>query len=227
MLEGQQVTIGWDAIGDLSWVNRKQDDKDRLRAALEKEYYPGQVQLASRKAGEVFNFVATMDLGDLVLAADGEKILGVGRVSGSYRYDPAPDPRAPHHRPVDWLDTAEWQLPMSEGLRTTVVQIRKNPRNLVAVEERLLLPASPAPVEAKSPRTGSMEPLTGIPGRIEEILERKGQAIFGRERAQVVLLPVNLDLLSNVIDLLPSRRVEGEWSQGDTGPPLGTHNQLI
>ncbi|MET7242371.1 AAA family ATPase [Methylobacterium sp. EM32] len=181
MRHAGNVAIGWEDLGDLSWVEKKRESKDELKRRMSAlTYYAASPQVASRKAGEVFSFLVGMDEGDIVLAADGSRVLGIGKVSGPYSYDPHGLGAAPHRRAVEWLDAAEWSLPHSnEGLRTTFYPIR-DPENRVAIEGRLLNPApEPSPVVVPATaRTRSKVRLDGVPGRLQGILDRKGQAIL-------------------------------------------------
>jgi hypothetical protein len=61
------------------------------------------------------------------------RLPAIGRVTGSYRFDPATQEDAPHRRPVDWLSLETWDLPETEGLRTTVVQLSEV-QNLIETE---------------------------------------------------------------------------------------------
>ena len=84
---------------------------------------------------------------------------------------------APHRRPVKWLDTQTWKMPESEGLRSTVRQLNKYPANLVEIERRLSS-VSPQPVkQLVTEVVNELRELEHIPGRIQAVLERKGQAI--------------------------------------------------
>jgi 5-methylcytosine-specific restriction protein B len=166
------VAIGWSQLGDLSDVAYNRESKEKIRAALHAEYAnaPG---VLGQKAQEVFNFVAVIAEDDLVLAADGKRILGIGRVASGYQH--APGQAAPHRRPVEWLRLNEWELPVTEGLRTTVRQVRKDVQNLIAIERQLLAAPAMPPV---APPVSRPQHLDGIPGRIQAILERKGQVIL-------------------------------------------------
>ena len=75
--------------------------KETLRPLL-KQYYPNDVKTLSRKAGEIRDFIAKMQNGDVVVAADGERVLGVGHVTGPYRYESTEPSGAPHRRPMEW-----------------------------------------------------------------------------------------------------------------------------
>lgn len=175
MKAGGYAAIGWPKLGDLSGVLAKDDVKKSIVEILNKTYPDYMASLASRKAGEVRNFAKDMVENDVVLAADGERILGIGLVKGPYRFEPTQPKDAPHRRQVEWHATPEWKLPVTEGLRTTVWKLKKDDRNLVAVERQLLessLPPQPKPVR----KTVRLEGV--VPGKLQAILERKGQAIL-------------------------------------------------
>ena len=69
MNTGNVVSIGWDKLGDLSDIKHDQISKDKIRDMLKNLYYPSNASLASRKATEAFNFVATISENDVVVAA--------------------------------------------------------------------------------------------------------------------------------------------------------------
>jgi 5-methylcytosine-specific restriction protein B len=110
--------------------------------------------------------VTRIHKGDLVLASDGEKVLGIGRVTGDYFYDAATEFR--HRRPVDWLSLESWKLPQPSKLKATVSLRPKSAVNILEIERRLVNGPWPPPPP----------PLSGILGRIQSILERKNQVIL-------------------------------------------------
>jgi 5-methylcytosine-specific restriction protein B len=169
------VAIGWPDLGDLSDVTYDRESKERVRHLLT-ERYPNTSSVIGRKTGEIFNFVTKISEGDLVLPSQGKQVVGIGRISGGYEY--VPDQSVPHWRPVQWLSLEGWELPVTEGLRTTVHEIRKDYRNLVAIERQVLEapPIERLPTVTRTPRTPLR--LTGIPGRIQDVLSRKGQVIL-------------------------------------------------
>jgi 5-methylcytosine-specific restriction protein B len=131
-------------------------------------------------ARQFAQFCRIISEGDYVLASDGAKVLGVGRVRGSYTFDASEG--FPHMRPVEWLDVGEWRLPTTEGLQTTVHECGEHPENLVAIERRLLerpvvAPPPPPPPVPPSGSGGRWRD-GGVVGQIQDILERKGQAIL-------------------------------------------------
>lgn len=185
MEAGDYAAIGWPKLGDLSNVLAGDNVKESIAEMLTKAYPDLVANVRSRKAGEIRNFATDMAENDVVLAADGEWILAIGLVKGPYRFEPTQPEDAPQRRQVEWHATPKWKLPVIEGLRTTVWKLKKDLRNFVAVERQLLepsLPVSPAPVvptptQAKPIRkTVRLEGV--VPGKLQAILERKGQAIL-------------------------------------------------
>ncbi len=172
MRDGSFVAIGWAQLGDLTEISFNRESKERLRELLRPEYAdaPG---VLGRKTQEIFNFLAVIGEGDLVLASDGARTLGIGRVTGGYQYRLGE--HAPHRRPVEWLDLDEWELPVAEGLRTTVTEIRKSPQNLIAIERKLLAPLAQIPKPSLGHRPLHLE---GISGRIQAVLDRKRNVIL-------------------------------------------------
>jgi 5-methylcytosine-specific restriction protein B len=170
------VAIGWRRLGDLSHLSYDQASKEELRATMTAEY-PNTPQAVGRQTQQLFYYVTFISEGDLVIAADGKYVLGIGRVAGDYYYEGGAD--APHRRPVEWLSWEEWALPTTEGLRTTVHEVKRHAHNLIETERRILK----APPVDRSPKItepdGKIIPrLGGIPGRIQSILERKKQVIL-------------------------------------------------
>lgn len=174
---GNLVAIGWPKLGDLSNIEHNQAGKDRLKALFDK-HYPNDPRALGRATNQVFKFVATMNVGDLVLACDGATVLGIGRIKGDYQY--APGVEFCHRRPVDWLSLVEWKMPEPEGLMTTVHLLTK-PGLLIEAERRVQTKAEP-PIDGGSggtqPTRPPPPPLEETPARIEEVLLRKGQVIL-------------------------------------------------
>ena len=170
------VAVGWSQMGDLSWVESTKESREKLKLVLN-EKYPSHPSAVGNEVSQIKQFVAEMSEGDIVLAADGATILGIGKVTGEYRHDP--DFEFPNQRDVEWLNLGEWKMPLNEGLRTTIREIRKHGENILEAERRIQA-SSPAkrPLVLPQPSTRSPIRLTGVPGRIQSVLERKGQVIL-------------------------------------------------
>jgi 5-methylcytosine-specific restriction enzyme B len=184
MSGGGFVSIGWrERVPDLSQVigEEKASARNQIREWLAPGY-PEKLGTASRKAGEILNFASEMAENDLVLACDGQTVLGVGRVRAAYEYDG--QLAFPHKRRVEWLVLDPWQMPHPEGLRTTVFEIGRHAANLLELEQRLFnrgpLPKKDAPAPSASAKIqdSNPEPLDPLTARIEAVLQRKGQVIL-------------------------------------------------
>ena len=175
MRDDGMLAIGWKSLGDLHWLDKTRETLECLRQALSDIYCPDPEQTAR----EIRNFVLNIAEGDLAVACDGQIVRGIGRVTAdAYRYDPSPEPLAPHHRAVQWLNVEDWKLPFVEGLQATVFPLHnKQPENLVAIE-RQLLDSGPPTFTPPIPERRQVPSLDGIPGEVQAILERKGQVIL-------------------------------------------------
>ena len=172
MRDGNCVAIGWPDIGDLSSITYSKESKETIRKALE-EKYPSTPANTGNATQQVFNFVAKVEENDLVLAADGATILGIGKVTGPYYYEPAYD--FPHRRPVKWLFLGEWRLSKDVGLRTTVHKLKYDPQIFVEIERKI---SSSPPKTTIKTDTKHTPPLEGLPGRVQSNLARKNQVIL-------------------------------------------------
>lgn len=183
MRKGGFVSIGWrDQISDLTDLIREEKNtaKDRIRDKLLLGY--GNSGTAMRKAGEILNFANEIAEEDLVLACEGQTVLGVGRICGPYEY--VEKFRFPHLRPVEWLLIDPWQLPEQEGLKTTVYELGRSAVNLLELEQRLSLrkPKVDARLVAHmmKSRINPLPPLDPLSARVSSVLKRKGQvALYG------------------------------------------------
>lgn len=174
MRDRECVAVGWNELGDLSWVESKRESKNKLKALLA-EKYPSTPQAEGRAAAELSNFIAKINEGDVIWAASGATVLGIGRVSGPYRHEP--EFEFCHQRSVEWLSLEEWATPIHEGLQSSVREIKKYPENIVETERRIQHP--PPVVDPPEP---VVRGLTGIrlddtQGRIQSVLDRKSQVI--------------------------------------------------
>jgi 5-methylcytosine-specific restriction protein B len=171
------VAIGWSLMGDLSGLVTGDAIRSKIFKLLGERYPNSAANVASRKAGEITNFVEKIKSGDVVIAADGAQILGIGKVTGSYRFDPSPPEKAPHRRDVKWYPYDAHVLPKNqEGLQTTVWKLA-NEAGILEIEQ-LLLQRKANPVVIIPKGTKSIARLDGIPGKVQGILERKGQVIL-------------------------------------------------
>ena len=100
MQERDCIAIGWSKLGDLSWVTSKRENLDKLKKQFSAKYPELIPTTIGRNCSQIAQFIDGMKEGDIVLAADGNTILGIGRVIGQYRYEP--EMEFPHQRPIEW-----------------------------------------------------------------------------------------------------------------------------
>lgn len=94
--EGGLVGIGWDHLGDLTGLDKK---GFRVRAAKPLEE-------GRRGVLQVWRLVHEMKVGDIVLVRAGwSAILGIGVITGEYRFASEDKYNYCHRRPVRWLTT--------------------------------------------------------------------------------------------------------------------------
>lgn len=95
------VAIGWDAMGDLTRLNTRDDFKNRYRS----KYPGGNEAKVGIGAGQVYKFVQQIQKGDLVLTpiAVSREIL-IGEILGDYLFDAQViSNHYPNIRKVKWL----------------------------------------------------------------------------------------------------------------------------
>ena len=186
MKTGNCVAIGWPNLGDLSDVRQIAElpkIKETIKERLRDHYQKGETVLGIW-AAQIAAFTVCLAPPDVVIAMDGSNVLGIGKVTGGYRFVSG-DP-FPHQLPVVWLSQDEWTMDPPEQLRSTVRRLGKFPQHLVEIEKRIYGATSIVGTAARSPISGRdspvetlppTPPLTGVPARIQSVLERKGQVI--------------------------------------------------
>lgn len=176
MLENSCVAIGWAKLGDLSWVKSRAESGKALKKSLE-EHYPTDAATIGRWASQICQFVVDLSEGDIVLAANGMTILGIGQVTSGYQF--SPESEFAHQRSVEWLDVSDWQMPESrEGLQSTFRKLGRYNTNLLAIEQRIQNSANRPEVVMEKATAKPPARLSGIQGRIQSVLDRKGQVIL-------------------------------------------------
>ena len=211
MRDGNFIAIGFSRIPNLAGLQHNQASKEKLLTMM-KESSDDPPNIASNKTNQVFKFVVDLRIGDRVVAMDGDSVMGIGQINGDYFYE-ASD--FPHRRPVEWLNTDQWMIPEAEGLRRTVHQMKKNPKNLVEIERRLLRGPVPPPPPV----------LAGIPADIDRILARKKQVIlygppgtgktfWGERCAYELAARRNFKCSWSEVDEHQRRRITGDAADG-------------
>jgi 5-methylcytosine-specific restriction protein B len=116
MKDNSRISIGWSETGDLN-LYELSNKEEVIELFKNKGFYINDNRTCSKKAGEFFNFYNSIKYNDVILAQDGQKVLGIGTVNGEYFYEESI--AFYHHLPVKWI-VLNPELINKEGLRTTV-----------------------------------------------------------------------------------------------------------
>jgi len=120
MYQQHHTSIGWPFLGDLNEVVIE-NKQDLIILLQEKGYYMDNKIMASRKAGEVLNFYSDINVGDVILAQDGQSVNGIGIVADDYKFEDGLD--FPHTKSMDWKIINPKDFKNGTGLRTTVYEL--------------------------------------------------------------------------------------------------------
>ena len=96
-------------------------------------------------------------------------------MKGPYQYDPSL-PLIPHHHPVDWLSTEQWELPKPEAKGRAIRELRIV-ENQVEIERKIYF-APPVGIGPVTPPVNIIPRSKAFQGRIQSVLERKKQVIL-------------------------------------------------
>ncbi len=163
------IGIGWKELGDLSNFAPNQESRAKIKELMKTKY--------NEKGGfaqEIFDFATVIKTGDVILATEKNgHVLGIGKVEDGYFHDSSS--AIAHRLKVNWLITEPWDVPVNE-INNRVVKEIQNYENLIEIESRLIGITGDQPTgDSPVPPVVS---LTGIPSRINNILDRKKQVIL-------------------------------------------------
>lgn len=163
------VGIGWAQLGDLSKLTYDMESRSIVKAMMLEKY--------KEKGGfaqEIFSFVTAIKKGDIVLATEKEgHVLGIGRVINGYYFDSSS--KVSHRLNVQWLSLDEWDTPTNE-IKNRVVREISALNNILETEKKVFSCSSTLGSVVFPQKTASA--LTGMPARVNDILERKRQVII-------------------------------------------------
>lgn len=173
MKSNSYVAIGWSELGDLNIYNENKNMRTEISQQLI-DIYQYDNKTASRKAGEIVRFYNGIGIGDVVVAVLGEKVYGIGQVTGNYEYVEARP--YPHCKNVDWLRTFKEpiSLPKPSAGKLTTCFPYKDIENIIEIEKLL---DEENMSDGEKPEI-TLSALTGVMGDIESVLGRKKQVIL-------------------------------------------------
>ncbi len=151
--------LGFDEIGRFSdYLNDKgKADKDRIAAALLEHNDSYNNATASRKANEIVDFVNSSSDGTMIVAMNGQQMLGVGLLTGDLYFEANAASYA-NHRKVDWryIPDHPIHMPIFEGKLTSFVSM-SNEKNMMLIY-RLLYHNGSADLEPWWPDLSEYDP---------------------------------------------------------------------
>jgi len=102
-LKKHVMALGFAEMGDLGELG---GDKEAFKTRATMAYPDAKPGAIPIYAGQIFRFVHEVQVGDLVAyRSQRDKKIHVGRIKGSFKYDPQTDAAYPDMRPVTWLTT--------------------------------------------------------------------------------------------------------------------------
>lgn len=105
---GKFIAIGWNEMGDLGWTITKTDNetKEKLKEIATKIYGDKSNSSIGKDVGQIFTFIKSIKLNDVVLVVDSanRKVL-IGRVLSAHNYKPKwnDDCDYNNRRDVEWI----------------------------------------------------------------------------------------------------------------------------
>lgn len=171
MRTNSYVGIGWSALGDLNSYAENKNMKNDICEELIK-LYKYDNKTASRKAGEIVRFYNGIQIGDIVVAVLGEKVLGIGQVAENYEY--VKDRPYPHCKNVEWIRKFKEPiyLPKASAGKLTTCFPYKDMENIMEIERLIFEKTDEGTIDE------TLTTLTGIILEIERVLMRKKQVIL-------------------------------------------------
>ncbi|MBK7402852.1 MAG: AAA family ATPase [Myxococcales bacterium] len=175
MRRGGHASLGWPNVGSLADLTYDKTSREALRQRVGATY-PSDASKSIAK--QLLDWATLAGERDLVAVVVGSMVRAVGRIVGSYSFEPE-DVARPHHRAVEWLAVGDWALPETEGSVGDLCPVRKTP-NILRLEASLLEGNGerPAAVPVDPPVVPVLTPLTGTVARIQAVLLRKRQVIL-------------------------------------------------
>ncbi len=115
--DGGFIAIGWDEVGDLSGLTRKEFDQRWLETGA------GKPDWSRTDANQVWSFINLKEGDKIIANRRTVEVLGIGEVTGDYYF--VPNTRHGHRVPVDWFDLKKRQV-KKDGWRKTIIKLSED-----------------------------------------------------------------------------------------------------
>jgi restriction system protein len=103
-LKQNVISLGWHEIGDLKTLKGTREAFKERYAAVYAEAAKAKPGTVPTSAGQLYRFLHEMQEGDFVAyPSKKSKLVHLGRIVGSYKYDESGEPHYPQRRSVVWL----------------------------------------------------------------------------------------------------------------------------
>ena len=181
------VAVGWSKAGDAGAFPSREALRERLRASMDDNG-------AAAGASVLWRFVHEIEEGDAVLTYDpGARVYAVGRVIGSYRFDPA-GPEAEEGNPYTHLRDVRWEAEVARdglsqtargtlGSISTLFRIRGEAEAEIHALAEGREPAQPAELAALEEPEGAEEPAAAPPRTAQGLAEEAAERVKDRVAA--------------------------------------------
>lgn len=172
MTNNGYVAIRLPNIGDLNHFTDKKTIREDL-ADVFRTHFELDDHSARKTAREMTRFYHQLKVEDIVIAANKDKIYGIGKVTGEYEF--IDGNTYPHRKNVEWLTIFDnpTNLPNAHEGTQAACHAYKDLNNIVGIEK--LIDDKPATVlSAKQ----VLQPLSKVEAEIQIILKRKKQVIL-------------------------------------------------
>jgi len=146
---GKYIAIGWNRLGDLSWLSDSKtgvdEAKKKLYNSCAKNYKRRSKTQRNIDVSQVYRFVREMKTDDFVLSPTNKRTVLIGKITGDYYRAHKDDCESRQRRPVEWIkeiprDDMSQELRNSLGAHLTVFKLARHDEELGALIEGKKLP---------------------------------------------------------------------------------------
>lgn len=170
--DGNTIRVGWGELGSIADIESFDDLMPIYRAAK-----PEETEAQAKHGARALLTFRKLTPGDIVIANRGTtEVLGIGRVTGGYRYDPSL-PEYRHVVPVEWFDVTPRKVSVGGGWRSTISKVKPDQYHAILTSSEVLDTSGPSDSPV-SPSFDVLPEISALHLEAERLLRRTGQLIF-------------------------------------------------